>query len=236
MIHHYSNFDAYTSLFLRRPWRYIHAMLDLTPPEIINTSVSGQVYDHGPFSLADLALAAGTTGEQPILVLNTNPEPRAFVVYGAEVEGDEKEVLRRLRQGHDVHRSALIEKPLAMPLAAENVPPGNTAIIRQFSPNSLLVDVDAKQRGLLVLAEAWYPGWRAEINGTVSEALPANGWMRAFPVSPGHYSVRVFFRQNNLVSGMVVSLLSVAAVFWSFRTGSEQRRRETPPAARPAFS
>jgi hypothetical protein len=221
MIHHYSNFDAYTSLFLRRPWHYIHAMLDLTPPEIINTSVSEHVYDHGPFPLPDLALAAGATGERPILVLNTNPAPRAFVVYSAEMEGDEKEVLRRLRQGHDVYRSALIEKPLAKPLAAENVPPGNMASIRQFSPNSLLVDVDAKQRGLLVLAEAWYPGWKAEINGTVSEALPANGWMRAFPVSPGHYSVRVFFRQNNLVGGMVVSLLSVAALLWTCKRRPE---------------
>jgi tetratricopeptide (TPR) repeat protein len=68
--------------------------------------------------------------------------------------------------------------------------------------------VDAKERGLLVLAEAWYPGWRAEVDGQPASCVPANIWMRAVPVPSGKHQVRVYFRQNYLVAGLVVSIVS----------------------------
>jgi len=70
------------------------------------------------------------------------------------------------------------------------------------------VHVEAKQDALLVLAEAWYPGWRAEIDGKVCACVPANGWMRAVPVPPGRHQVRVCFHQDFLLPGLLISLAS----------------------------
>ena len=36
-----------------------------------------------------------------------------------------------------------------------------------------------------MLAEPWYPGWTAEVNGHTAAVIPANGWMRAVPVPAG---------------------------------------------------
>jgi tetratricopeptide (TPR) repeat protein len=206
MIYRYSNFDADCSLFLRRPWDYLHTVLGIPPP-IEKGSLSRQVYSYGPLPYHDLALAAGMDPRSGELTVAVAPDPRAFLVYGAEV-ADYDTALNRLAQGHDVHRSALLEKPLAEPLRPENSLPRTPASIRRFEPNSLLVDLDAKQSALLVLAEAWYPGWRAEIDGRVCASVPANIWMRAIPVPAGRHQVRLYFRQNYLLPGLLISLVS----------------------------
>jgi len=208
MVDRYSSFDAECSLFLRRPWDYLHAMLGIRPPEFLNFSLAKEVYDHGPFPYPDLALAAGIDPTTGILQVATNPAPRAFLVYAGEVVGDYGTILTRLAEGHDIHRSALLEEPLAEPLPRESVWPGTAALIRRFEPNSVWVEVEAKEKALLVLAEAWYPGWRAEIDGRVCTCLPANLWMRAIPVPAGRHQVRVYFHQNRLVPGLLISLAS----------------------------
>ena len=209
MIYHYSAFDANGSLFLRRPWDYLHAMARVTPP-IERGSLSRQVYDQGAFPYHDLSLAMGMEPTKGAFEPAADPAPRAFVVYGAEL-ADYGTALDRLAHGYDIHQRALLEAPLAEPLPAGNLP-ATPATIRHFEPNSLLVEVDAKQRGLLVLAEAWYPGWRAEIDGRVFPCVPANLWMRAVPVPAGRHQLRVFFHQDYLLAGVLVSMVSTALV------------------------
>ena len=210
MIYGYSAFDADCSLFLRRPWDYLHAVLGITPP-IEKGSLSRQVYAFGAFPYHDLSLVMGMDPSKGNLELAVDPAPRAFVVYGAEV-ADYGAVLGRLAHGYDIHQGALLEQPLVEPLPTRTLLRDTPASIRRFEPNSLLVDVDAKQRGLLVLAEAWYPGWRAEIDGRVSACVPANTWMRAVPVPAGRHQVRVFFHQNYLVPGLLISIVSAGLV------------------------
>jgi uncharacterized membrane protein YfhO len=92
------------------------------------------------------------------------------------------------------------------------------ATIRDFQANSILLDVNAKENALLVLAETWYPGWRAEIDGQPGICVPANMWMRGIPVPAGEHMVRVYFHQNYLLPGVVISVASlcalVIALFW----------------------
>jgi hypothetical protein len=208
MIYHYSHFDANCSLFLRRPWDYLHAVLGVPPPRE-KGSISPQIYDSGPLPYHDLALAADMDPHSGEFTVVADPDPRAFLVYGAQV-ADYDTALDRLARGHDVHRYALLEQPLAEPLRQENSLPGTPVSIRRFEPNSLLVDLEAKESALLVLAEAWYPGWRAEIDGRVCACMPANIWMRAIPVPAGRHQVRLYFRQDYLVPSLLISLVSVS--------------------------
>src|SRR5512135_2829702 len=103
-------------------------------------------------------------------------------VSAAEVVTDYSTILQRLADGHDIHRGALLESVLAQPLPQASGWAGGTAVIRRFEPNRLLVEVDAATNGLLVVAEAWHPGWRAEVDGQAVACVPANIWMRAVPV------------------------------------------------------
>jgi hypothetical protein len=207
MICRYASFDADCSLFLRRPWDYLHAMLGITPP-IEKSSLAKQVYDHAPFPYRDLSLAVGKQPQEHRLVVMDEPSPRAFVVYAAQ-SADYATVLNRLAQGHQIRQSALVESPLADPLPPTNGLAAVPAVIRLFEPNGLLVDVEARTNALLVLAEAWYPGWRAEIDGQPAACLPVNAWMRAVPVPAGRHQVRLYFRPDYLLPGFLISLASL---------------------------
>jgi hypothetical protein len=166
------------------------------------------VYSHGVFPYPDLGLSVGFDSRNGKLVVNTNPAPRAFLVNAAET-ADYGTILDRLAHGYDIHRCALLEQLLAEPLPQEGSPPG-AASIRRFEPESLLIEVETKEKALLVLAEAWYPGWRAEIDGRAGACVAANLWMRAVPVPAGRHQVRVYFRQNYLLPGLLLSLVSAS--------------------------
>jgi hypothetical protein len=219
MTYRYSTFDADCSLFLWRPWQYLHAMLGIEPPKLKNNSLAKEVYWYGSLPYPDLALAAGMDPATRTLQFATNPAPRAFLVYAAEVAGDSGAILKRLVLGHDIHRSALLEEPLTEPLPRESALPAAAANLRRFEPGWLLIEVDAKANALLVLAEAWYPGWRAEIDGrAIGTCVPANLWMRAVPVPAGRHQVRVYFHQDYLLPGLLISLASagllLAVMVW----------------------
>jgi hypothetical protein len=151
------------------------------------------------------------------------------VVYAAQ-SADYGTVLNRLAQGHEIRQCALVETPLTEPLAQANRLAAVPAVIRRFEPNGLLVDVEAKTNALLVLAEAWYPGWRAEIDGQPGACLPVNAWMRGVPVRAGRHQVRFYFRQDYLVPGFLISLASVGLLFLAV---AKPGRRMPPPLAEP---
>src|SRR5207245_2135887 len=103
---------------------------------------------------------------------------------------------------------ALLEQPLAQRLPAENPQQFRVVPIRHYDANGLILDVDFEDKALLVLTEAWYPGWQAEVDGQISPCVPANLWMRAIPVPAGHHQVRMYFRQDGLVLGALISTIS----------------------------
>jgi hypothetical protein len=217
MIYHYANFDAYISLFLRRPYDYLHAALGIPQPEQRNTTVSKQVFDFGPFPYPDMGLSAGLNPRTQMVELASDPAPRAYLAYAAEVV-DYPTALKRIAKGHDTHQCPLLESPLAIALPQTNGPAWKPAPIRRFELNSLTLDVESNQEGLLVLAEAWYPGWRAEVDGQPCPCVPANAWMRAVPVPAGRHQVRVYFRQNYWLPGALISVASLGLLLTAIGT------------------
>ena len=219
MLRHYSTFDAYTSLFLRRPWIYLHRVLGLEPPVLDNTYLSDQVYKRGALPYRDMDLVAGFDAATPTgeMFFATNPSPRAFVVYGARIVPDFDMAVTALILRHDIRQSALLESPASVSLPETNSVPSTEVQIRHFDPNHIVVDLDTQQDGLLILAEAWYPGWRAKVDERQVTAIPANAWMRAVSITRGHHIVHVYFHQDYLVLGASISFASLAFVgfvFW----------------------
>jgi uncharacterized membrane protein YfhO len=70
---------------------------------------------------------------------------------------------------------------------------------------------------LLIVAEAWYPGWRAMVDDQAAPVLPVNAWMRAVPVSAGNHRVKMSFHQNHLSTGAAVSLSAAVMLLFALR-------------------
>jgi hypothetical protein len=213
MLHRYSDCNAYTALFLQRPWDCLHTLAQVRPSDFSRAELSLDIFAASPFPFAAVAQQFGFDSTNRTVLVQTNAGPRAWVAHSSTGPLTYAEVLLRLQHGHDQHRSPLVEDELAPALSASptDISP---ATIRAFGPNEIHVDISPERDGLLVLAEAWHPGWMAEVNGTIVEAIPANGWMRAFPVSAGQQKVRVFYEQNLLWQGCAITALSLGAIVW----------------------
>ncbi len=108
----------------------------------------------------------------------------------------------RWPDGFDPRRTVLVEgKP--GPSGAEG-----TARILRYGTTEVLVEARSTAGGYVVLADAWHPWWRAEIDGREVPLLRANVIFRAVEVPPGAARVRFVFRP---LEGMVAELRSKLA-------------------------
>ena len=208
----YSTFDAYTSLFLRRPWTYLHRMAGVEAPLKKNTSVAKEIYRQGPFPYSHLSLNLGFDLPSRRFVLSTNPLPRAFVVYRNLQARDENEAISLLRGGADIASTAITEQAIALKRSERESAP---ARITRFAPNQIDIELEPGPEGILVVAENWYPGWRSEIDGKVRGAFPVNACMRGFLVPMETKHVRVYYREKNLLGGILISLAGLGLIVWA---------------------
>ena len=59
-----------------------------------------------------------------------------------------------------------------------------------YQSNVVEITVDAPSDGYLVLTDTFYPGWKASIDGSIAEILPAFGAFRAVQILKGNHVVR----------------------------------------------
>jgi hypothetical protein len=152
---------------------------------------------------------------------NPNVLPRAYVSHHVEAVTD-AEALRRIRdEAFDPWHSVLVSPPLSSELEAltETSPglPTSPADVVGYNPHRVVVDVQAGAPGVLVLSDAWYPGWRATVDGGDAELLRVNHALRGVYVDGGAHRVEFLFRPSSLYVGADISLGAlpiVALIMW----------------------
>ena len=146
---------------------------------------------------------------------NRRALPRAWLVGAAEsVDGEE--ALRRIKgeseQEFDPRRTALMEvAPAEMPaLAGGTLAPESTeARITVYEPNRLVVETRAAGPCALVVAEIFYPGWEAEIDGAPARIHLTNFIMRGVAVPAGAHRVEMRYRAPAARNGAFISAFSL---------------------------
>jgi hypothetical protein len=76
------------------------------------------------------------------------------------------------------------------------------------TPNSIILEVEASQQGWLVVADIWYPGWTAKIDGVETTVLRANYLFRAVQMPAGIHRVEFTYRPLWFYLGLLVTSLS----------------------------
>jgi uncharacterized membrane protein YfhO len=59
------------------------------------------------------------------------------------------------------------------------------------------------------MSEAYYPGWKAYVDGREEEILRADYVFRAIPVGPGSHRIEVVYQPLSFKVGLAVSLLTI---------------------------
>jgi hypothetical protein len=226
-IHGWSGIAGYQAVSLARVWGFLHDALGIPPPRE-KTYPSPLIYDRGPFPYDSMNLVAGVAPGGG-LVVRSDADPRAYVATAARPVGDWREATVLMRDGHDFHRVALVETPLetALPMEpAEGAAP--RAEIEAFEAERVRVRTESGVPGLLVLAEPWFPGWEATVDGRPAACRPANAWMRAVPLPAGRHEVVLRFRARRLAPGVALALAACLLLGgWAWR----DRPRRSPEEA-----
>lgn len=206
MIFGYATPTGFESLTLSRVWHYQHAVAGADPAHPFNTSPAGGFYDAAP-KLGSMNLAISMRRDAPLLSVREPADPRAYVVTDFKSVKDWRAAVGAVAQGQPIHQVAIVEdgrtpgRWLDRGEAARGSPR-----ITVFSLNRVEVEVDSPGMAMLVLAEAWYPAWRATVDGVETPCLPANGWMRAAAVPAGRHTVRFEYHEKRFLPGCLLSL------------------------------
>jgi hypothetical protein len=206
----WSTYDGYVALTLGRVWSFLHEYLGIEAPRLFNTQPSPGIDHFLPRPYDMMGLVAGFDPASKRLVFWREPDPRAWVADGRSVTSASA-ATGLMRAGLDVHRVTLVESPVGP--AGDNAPTSaGEARISRYGPERIELTADAARDAWLVLAEPWYPGWRATVDGREAPCVPANAWMRAVPLGRGHHDVVVQYRSRPLWIGSGVTLTALAAL------------------------
>jgi len=154
---------------------------------------------------------------------NTRVLPRAWLASGARVLSQE-EMLGVIRTGRlpdggewEPRRTALVEAPLDFQEAAAEDSSARAEVTRR-EPNRVEVKTASAAPSILVLSENHYPGWRAYVDGRAAEDLRVDYDLRGVVLAAGEHRVEFIYRPKSVLVGLLVSLLTLAALLlWSSR-------------------
>jgi hypothetical protein len=178
-----------------------------------------------------------TIGEFRSAYLYENPRalPRAFLVgRSIVVPSPEKRLQVMAAPAFDARRIVVLEtEDGALPSGPEHVE--GAVQLAGMAPGRYELRVDCATDALLVLAESYYPGWTAEIDGSPAPLLRANHLLQAVRIPPGRHELRFTYQSRYLrlgfalaVAGLVVPL--AAAFLWKRRgsgLGTSRSRDES---------
>ena len=162
-------------------------------------------------------LAASLPGNE--LFENLTVLPRYFLVSSVR-QASTEESERLIRKGEvDLHRTALTEQAVALPAGAE-AGQGSVRTLH-YEPESLELEVRSPGAAILVLSEAFYPGWEGWIDDRPAEIYRTDIAFRGLVMPGGTHRVRLAFRPGILAVSSAVSSITAglvaAMIFWRKR-------------------
>jgi uncharacterized membrane protein YfhO len=76
---------------------------------------------------------------------------------------------------------------------------------------------------MVVVSDAWFPGWRATIDGEPAGILPAYSALRGVIVEAGRHRIEMRYRPGSVVAG---ALLTVVGIVGACAITLSSRRRK----------
>jgi hypothetical protein len=157
--------------------------------------------------------APNTAGISQVWRLTEAPA-RAWWAYSASAYQSAELMYEKLAQVQDVRNQIFIESASELPVSTGK---GNgTVQVLQDQPGILRLQVTSDKDGWLVASQAWFPGWRAVLDGQAVPLHIANDTLPAVAVPAGTHTLQLVYQPTPLWVGAVLSSLTLLAclVLW----------------------
>jgi hypothetical protein len=154
-----------------------------------------------------------------------HPLARAYLTGSYQVVTSETSLLTHLDDPEVVAGlRVLLEETPSISSSFTDQPRVGTADIVVYEPTAVTIISDSTQDAMLVLSDAFYPGWRASVDGQETKVYRANFAFRAILVPTGHHTVSFVYRPDSFWAGAWISLgalcillLGTGVTWWQSR-------------------
>jgi hypothetical protein len=177
-----------------------------------------------PIAVSSQRLEGLASGSWARLYRVRDPLPFAYFVGHAVAVSDDPSAARLIfSEAFSPRREVLLhDAPAAV---ASSPSPGAATLVAasvtRASGVDLTATVAAPSAGWLVLAESWYPGWSATVDGRPAALVRANINQKAVAIPAGVHRVSFTFAPRSLARGAAVSVVALtclaAAALWIAR-------------------
>jgi hypothetical protein len=151
-----------------------------------------------------------------ILAEATHASPRVYLATDARVADDAAAPSLLAAADFVPGRSVVLAS--GSPTHAE----GSCALVED-RPERLRITCESSAPSYAVVADAWFPGWRATVDGAPAPIVRANLAMRAVPVPAGTSTVELGYHPRGLYASAIVSALALLVVV-ALRVRAYRRR------------
>ncbi len=92
--------------------------------------------------------------------------------------------------------------------------PTRASVLRaRFWPHRVEIDLEADKPSLAVIAQSYYPSWKAQVDGNTVPVWRANYGFQAVQVPAGSHQVALIYRDRSFYCGLIISAFCL--VIWS---------------------
>jgi hypothetical protein len=172
-------------------------------------------------------------GADALIYRNRFAVPRAFVPARITHAGSEQAATESIVEAQFDPRTTVAVLNDEQP--AEGAPPARGEVHMVSDGNARVrMHASLTRGGLVVLDDAWAPGWRVTVDGRPARAIHPDVVLRGVAVPSGEHEIVWSFDVPGLRTGAVLSALALTAFAlwggWLLRQRSLARRRPTPTA------
>ena len=155
---------------------------------------------------------------------NVDALPRARIVHRIEKASSAKEVETRVNDASfDARGTALM---LDSPPSLQSCAAEEQAHISKRTANSVIIEARLACRGMLILADVWYPGWTATVDGNSTPIYQVYSALRGVVMEPGDHHLEFHYRPASVLIGAVMSSIGIlgacALALWDRRRPAQQ--------------
>jgi len=146
-----------------------------------------------------------------------NPDalPRAFLVHDAHLADDDAALAEMTQDSFGPRQSLILADGAPMQAGGAQRTDEQVRIV-DYKPEHVALSVQASAPGYVLLADAWYPGWVARVDGVAAPIHRADYLFRAVQVSAGAHQIEFEYRPTSLYVGAAISALALVGVIGIF--------------------
>jgi hypothetical protein len=191
-------------------------------------SLPGYHLIKGPVSFPNLM---GRNSAAGFLWERDTPAPWVRVVAGAVLAPDADIAPTVASPAYPTDRVALYPDSSSVPGATgtPSIPPPSPlhVTLSHWEPGAMTIDITgtAPTTSYLLVAENWYPDWKATIDGQPAATYRANGAMLSVALPSGAEQVTLRFDMDSYHTGRLLMLLSLVTALGVIALGARQSRR-----------